>query len=365
MKKIIIFVVSILAIVCIGIIYKAVNKSNQATTTSVLKLVSVKTTPVIVGNIEGEMDYTGTVEGINEAIIVSQTAGTVTKMNAIVGKRCSNSQVLAVIHNVQQDAAVQQAKAQLLAAENNLDKAKLDLGRIERLFKEKVSTQDNLELAQLNVKSAEAQVKAAEAGLKSAQKQLDDTYIKATIPGFIASKDIDLGATVVPGTKVAQVVDISKFKIKIMVSETDAVKMQTGKSVTVKIDALPNQVFEGKVLTIGLCTQDGMRSYPVEVVIENKAQKLPIKSGMFARCIINIESKVNAVIVPENAIIINNDGSANVFVAENGKAVLKNVILGIKNSGKYEIVSGLDASAKIIIDGKERVKDGIEIKEIN
>ncbi len=364
MKKIILIAVVLMALVTIGIVYKAINKNNQATTTTVLQLVSVKTEQVKTSDIEGEMAYTGTVEGINEAMIVAQTSGTILKMNAIVGSKCGSGQVLAVVHNTQQTAAVQQAKAQLLAAQNSLDKAKLDLGRVERLFKDKVSTQDNLELSQLNVKAAEAQVKGADAALDVAQKQLDDTYIKTTIAGYIASKEVNLGATVAPGAKIAQIVDISKFKIKIMVSENDAVKIQTGKTVNVKVDALPRQVFEGKVSTIGLCTQEGMRSYPVEVLIDNKSQKLAIKSGMFARCVINIESKKNAIVVPENSVIINNDGSANVFVAENGKAVNKNVVLGIKNSGKYEIVSGITADAKVITDGKERVKDGIEIKEI-
>jgi multidrug efflux pump subunit AcrA (membrane-fusion protein) len=105
-----------------------------------------------------------------------------------------------------------------------------------------------------------------------------------------------------------------------------------------------------------------MKSYPVEVYMEKPGDS-EIKSGMFARCEIYARTKKNVVIAPENAITINNDGSAFVYVDDNGKAVQKQVKLGVKNDGKYEIASGLEPNVKIITAGKERLKDGILIVE--
>jgi RND family efflux transporter MFP subunit len=349
----------ILVAILVGV--RAVEKQNLNAPT-VDNTIAVRTASVIEGKIEGIVNYTGNVEGIHEAIIVSQTAGVITKLNVELGKKVGAGTVLAVIHNAQQAASVEQARAQLGVAENAQAKAKLDFERIQRLNKEKVSTQDNLEQAELNLKSANAQIKAAQAALKAAEKTLEDTYIKSTISGYIASKDMNIGETVNPGSRITQIVDVSKFKIRIMVSEIDAVKLSVGETVTVKIDALPNQKFEGKVSSIAMAAAQGMRSYPVEILISGKSDK--IKSGMFARCEIYTESKDKALIVPETAVIANNDGSYNVYAFENGKAILKKVNVGIKNGGKYEIVAGLNPNSKVITDGKERIKDGLPVKEI-
>ncbi|MFA6571038.1 MAG: efflux RND transporter periplasmic adaptor subunit, partial [Bacteroidota bacterium] len=317
-----------------------------------------------IGSIDNILSYTGNVEGINEAFIISQTSGVVKKINFTIGRRYGAGAVLAVIENTQQQAGVEQAKATVLAAEQNYEKAKLDLSRIQKLFESKAVSQEQTELAELGVKSALAQFKGAQAGLKVAEKQLADTYIKATIGGYASNKFVDLGGTVGQGARVAQIVDISKFKIKIMVAENDAVKLQTGRTVTVKIDAIPGKDFKGKINSIGLSTENGLRSYPVEVLMENNG-KNEIKSGMFARCEIFVESKNDALIVPDKAVIMQNDGSTQVFVIENGKAVLTNVKLGIKSLGKYEILSGLTVSSKIVVEGKERLTNGVIVKEIN
>ncbi|MGA2296660.1 MAG: efflux RND transporter periplasmic adaptor subunit [FCB group bacterium] len=362
MKKVII-IGSALALLFIALtIARLISKASQEKVKTGNTFITVDCENVVVGKIDGIMNYTGTVEGIHEATVISQTAGVVVKVNTQIGKRCSAGEILAVVQNAQQQAGLEQAKAQVLAAESNLDKAKNDLARYEKLYKDNVATKDNLEMSQLNVKGAEAQLKSAQAGLKMAEKLLQDTYIKATINGYISTKDCDIGATVAPGTKIAHIVDISKFKIRIMVGENDAVKLHNGKTVDVLIDALPDKTFEGTISSIGFSTENGLRSYPVEVTIDNKT-KDQIKSGMFARCVINAETKDNAMLVPERAVIMNNDGTTSVFVLQNGKAYLKNVKVGIKNGGKYEIVSGLSPDMKVVTGGKERLNDGLQAKE--
>ena len=362
MKKVLIIGSIVVLLLAVLIVSRLITKSSQQNVKKVENIIAVKTELAKVGKIEGTMSYTGNVAGINEALIISQTAGIIKKISINVGKRCGAGQVLAVIENSQQSAAVEQAKASVLTAEQNYAKSQLDLKRVESLFNEKAVSLDKFEMAQLGVKAALAQLKGAQAGLKVAEKQLADTYIKSTISGFVATKDVDLGGTVGPGVRIAHIVDISKFKIKIMVSETDAVKLQPGQNVSVRVDALPEKEFTGKLNSIGLSSESGLRSYPVEVYINNNG-KSDIKSGMFARCEILAISKDNAIIVPENSIIMNNDGSSQVYVLENGKAVQKLVKLGTKSPGFREILSGISSDMKVITDGKERLSNGIEVKE--
>jgi RND family efflux transporter MFP subunit len=364
MKKKKSFIVIIVVAVLIILLVSAKMLKNPATsdTQNLEKSVAVETALSTLGNIDGKLSYTGNVEGINEAVVVSQTTGTIEKVYAQVGNNCSAGTVLVAIENEMQKAGVEQAKAQVIAAETNYEKAKKDLERIEKLYSENVATKDNLELSQLNTKAAMAQLKGAQAGLKVAEKQLSDTYIKSTIAGKIASKDVNLGGNVTPGTKIATIVDNSKIKIKTMVSESDISKIKSGQPVSVKIDAIPGKEFKGKVNTIGLTTDKSGRSYEVEIIISSN-ENGQIKSGMFARCDITTEEKSGTIIVPEGSVIINNDGSAQIYVIEKGKAYLKQIKLGIKTDGSYEIVSGISPNTKVVTTGKERLKDGIEVIE--
>jgi multidrug efflux pump subunit AcrA (membrane-fusion protein) len=105
-----------------------------------------------------------------------------------------------------------------------------------------------------------------------------------------------------------------------------------------------------------------MRTFPVEVILDGKVSS-ELKSGMFASCQIQTHSNKDVVIAPEDAVIINNDGSTFSFVFDNGKALKKIVKTGIKSNGKIEIVSGLDKDALVITLGKERLTDGMIVKE--
>lgn len=323
--------------------------------------ISVSAAVATSGQLNGSISYTGTVEGINEAAVISQTSGIVVSANANIGRRCGAGQVLFVVENNLQSAGVDQANAMMITAQVNLEKAKKDYERIERLKGEEAISQDKVELSNLNVRAAESQLKGAEAALKVSQKQYSDTYIKSPIGGYIASRDIERGALVGPGTKVAYIVDMSGFKVKIFVAESDISRVKIGKKVSLTIDALPGEQFEGEVLSIGMVTGVAGRSYQVEVVVKRN-KNTEVKSGMFARCTISAESIENALTIPESAVITNNDGTNTVFVIKGGKAEARKIKIGVKSGGKCEIISGLAQGEKIATMGKERLKDGIEIK---
>jgi membrane fusion protein (multidrug efflux system) len=90
---------------------------------------------------------------------------------------------------------------------------------------------------------------------------------------------------------------------------------------------------------------------------------MKLKSGMFARCEITSQTKNNTMLLPEDAIITNNDQTTSVYVNEGGNAKLKAVTIGLKNAGKTEIISGLTGNEKVVVSGKERLSEGVQVKE--
>lgn len=306
--------------------------------------------------------YTGSLEARNQAAVISQTTGIVEKIALEPGTRCKKDAVLVFVENQMQEAALEQAKAQVLAMETNYQKSQNDQIRAQNLYRDSVVTSSDLELATLNAKAALAHLKTAQAGLSVAQKQLADTYIKASISGRIASKKIDVGSTVSPGTVVAVIVDDAQFKIKILIGERDIVKIKRTQPVDIIIDAFPAQMFRGSVQSIGSLPEESGKSYPVEIVLIDK-ENSDLKTGMFARCAITVQTNDTALTVPDQAVIISQDGSACVYVSENGRARNIPVVLGVKSDTLYEILSGITRGTRVITAGKERIKNGSMIRE--
>ncbi len=332
---------------------KGMSKKNIKTNDKLP--VSVETHEVQIGEISEHESYTGTLEGKEQADIISQTSGVVEKILFTPGQNCKAGQELCIIENSQQKAGVEQASAQVIAAESNYEKAQKDYARMEQLYKDKVSTKDNLELSQLNVKSAYAQLKGAQAGLMMAEKMYSDTRIKSSIEGKIATKLVNLGQTIAPGMPVARIVDDSEFKLKILVSESRISSIKKNQSVKITIDALPSLQIDGHIQSVGLAFEGEGKSYPVEITIPHKTHE-DIKSGMFTRCDIKTGSNAQALLIPESALITENNEYF-VYVADGNKVQKTKVEIGLRDPEHVEIINGLQKGMMVVTTGKEMLNE--------
>ncbi|HNX00706.1 MAG TPA: efflux RND transporter periplasmic adaptor subunit [Candidatus Cloacimonadota bacterium] len=336
------------------------NKARKSEKKDLVIPISVLTAKMTVGPIQEDLKYTGTLEGKEQATVLSQTAGVVETVSCTPGQKCRIGQVLGMVENSAQQAGVDQAQAQVMAAETNYEKAQKDMTRIQKLYDDKVTTKDNLELTQLSVKSAFAQLKGAQAALKAIQKQLNDTYLRATINGRVATKLIEIGQTLAPGTPVATLVDDSAFKLKIFVPESNITKINQNDQVNVTVDVIPDKVFKGTVKTVGLAIQGDGNSYPVEISIPKNGDN-DLKAGMFACSTIATSKKANAMLIPADAVITNSNQTY-VYVVNGTKAAIRNIVVGLKNENYYEVISGIGPNDQIITVGKDQVSDGSPIQ---
>ncbi|MBN1979916.1 MAG: efflux RND transporter periplasmic adaptor subunit [Chitinivibrionales bacterium] len=357
MKKIIVFLCLFL---CVGaIVFVLMNRyqhkksvSNQVQTAEIIAVSAYEATR---STLKEELRYTGTLECANLVPVISQTSGTIERMIMTVGMHCRKGDTLAVVASSMQEAAFEQAQAQVLAAQTNYQKTLKDLQRIEKLHADTIATQYDLENMQLSVKAALAQLKSSQAGLKVAEKQFDDTYIRAPINGTIATRHANIGVTVAPGAQLAIIVDDSQFKLKILVSELDIAKIKKGQEVAISVDAFADRRFTGSIQTIsGLPSEQG-RSYPVEVIIDGK-QYSELKTGMFCRASISTRIIPDALIIPEQAVQMGVNETTFVYIVENEYAVQTPVTLGVKYENNYEVLAGLRQGSRVVVAGKERLK---------
>jgi RND family efflux transporter MFP subunit len=341
----------------IVVIAFAVRNGKADNTQAPLTRVGVEVTPATTATINETVSAVGTIAAMHDVVVSSETAGRITKVAIKVGDVVREGQPLVIVDDELKAIAVEQARAQLLAAETNFNKASKDFQRAETLFKTGDIADVELEGNRLALRSSEAQFKSAQVGLKLAQRQFDDTRIKAPIPGVVASRMVEVGEMVSPGRQVANIVDISNVKVKLSIQEEEIGKIRLNQPVTVRVDPAPDRTFEGSILTIGAKTETPTgHSYPVEVIVRNKDLNV-LKVGMFARADIRTNSAVNALTISKESLL---DGEAHpaVYVVEDGVARLRTVRLGLRAGDLYQVVDGLKPGDLVVSFGQKDLKDG-------
>ncbi len=311
------------------------------------KAVSVSVYEVKPNNIERQLSLVGTIVANNDVAIISETDGRITKVYAKVGDYKPAGSIL-----VQVDDELKLANFK--SAEVSYEKAKKDYERYQSLMKDGAISDNQLEQARQAFQAAEAQYIVA-------RRQYEDTKIKTPISGVVAARNVNVGTYLNKGAVVANIVDISKMKVKVNVAEQDVFKLKQGDEVEVRTDVYPNIVFKGKIETIS-AKGDEAHTYPVEIMILNNKEN-PLRAGMFGRVIFTTIGKRQTLMIPREA-LIGSVRDAKVFVADGNVARLRHIVVGEEAGLWLEVRDGLKESEKVIVSGQNNLKDGYAIQVI-
>jgi len=340
-------IIGLLALIVGGTIAVLIyNKARmQARAKSdILTSIPVTVTAVTKGKISDKHSLVGTITANNDVAIISEAQGKVTAVFAEVGHYKSAGAVL-----LQLDDELKQAT--LAAAESNFEKAKKDLKRFEILAKQDAATDQQAEGARFAAKSAEAQFVLA-------RREYRDTKITAPISGVVSARPVDVGTYVQKGMPVANIVDISKLRVKINVTEQDVFRLHVGDTVEVGSDVYPGITFHGTVHTIS-DKGDEAHTYPVEVMLEN-SKNHPLKAGMFARVSFTTLSNSEALSIPRSA-LVGSMRHPQAFVIENGIAKLRTLVISAESGASLEVLQGLNEGETIVVSGQNNLKDNVSV----
>src|SRR5215831_19956724 len=286
------------------------------------------------GDIRDVVEATGTINAVITVQVGSQVSGTISKLYVDFNSRVHKGDLVALIDPSLFQGAVQQAnadlenaKANLVAARTNVDKAqaarvqtKADYDRTLELNKEGVMSQQQLDLAKANYDSAvaavggaqanvtqeEAQVTQKKAALEVAQTNLNYTVIRSPIDGTVVARNVELGQTVAASLQaptlftIAQ--DLTKMLVYTKTDESDVGNIRPGKPVTFKVDAFPNEVFHGTVRQVRMnpTTVQNVVTYDTIIEFENPSMKL--FPGMTAYVTIPVATAEDVLKIPNTAL---------------------------------------------------------------
>ena len=193
-----------------------------------------------------------------------------------------------------------------------------------------------------------------EVGLK-----FEKAPIESPMNGIVGEITVDIGEHVTPQTVVGLVVKMDRMKIALDIPEVYSSKISLGQEVLLKFDAYPAEAFQGKITKISPIINLANRAFPIEILILNPENKL--KSGMFAKVEIIIESHENAITVRKE-VILGKEPNAYVYIVENNIAKLRNVKIGIRSADRVEISEGVQKGDLVVVLGQQRLYDGAQVR---
>ncbi len=338
-----------------------------------------KTQKATQGDIRSIVMATGTVNAVTTVLVGTQVSGTIRNIYVDFNSYVKRGQLLAQIDPATFDGQVQQARANLAAAEANtrkseaaLSEARRQLERNRQLSSRRLIARSELETAETNEISAAAQVEASraqaeqtKAALRVAETNLQYTRIISPVDGMVISRNVDVGQTVAASFQTPTLFniarDLAKMQINTSVDEADIGKIREGQKVEFTVDAYPERILKGKVAVIrnAPITVQNVVTYDVIVLVQNP--EMILKPGMTANVSLIIAEKNQVLAVPNAALrfrpadkgmakVTERRGSV-VWILENKKPKRVSITTGISDGNSTEVVAGdLRAGDEVIVE---------------
>ena len=187
-------------------------------------------------------------------------------------------------------------------------------------------------------RAAKANLHQAEAALALAKDRLDKSRLYAPIEGIAAFRNVEKDEVAPAGALMTEVVDLSRLKLKIGVSENDRGNLKSGRQFPFTVDAIPGKNFSCRLTFLSPTADPMTRSFPAEFLVDDPDPAMA--DGMTARINLPIEGQTETIKVPSSWLSEEN-GTIGFFVVENEKARFRKVKLGGYYDRSVEILSGL------------------------
>jgi RND family efflux transporter MFP subunit len=292
--------------------------------------------------------YIGTIEESVSIPLSFLTTGTVDKVFVDEGQSVSKGQLLAVLNSADYKNVYQASRAKYEQAQDAYN-------RLESVYK-------SGSLPEIKFVEVKSNLEQARSMASISEKSLNDCKLYAPTSGVIGRRMIEPGVSAIPGNPVFELVKIEKVYVKIPVPEKEISAMQKGQDVKIRVAALGNIPFEGKITEIGVLSNPLSHTYMVKAEIKNQENLL--KPGMVCETIVVNPELDNRMIIPLKAVQIESDGKKFVYVAIPGanKAAKKSVETGSLVSNGIVIKEGLSAGDLLIVDGYQKISNHSSIQ---
>jgi len=392
MKKILIF--AVLAALLVGL--PLISKFTRG-----IDAKQVEVQKVEYKLIKSSILASGTLAYREQVQLRSEVIGQVTELHVEEADQVKKGDPVITLEPKTYQAQVEQAEARVRIQQIAIERQRLLIktlaDRFERqksMFSQKLIDEDSFEaleselaLARVDLRSLQESLAQSRAALDQAEELLSKTRIKSPIDGLVIQVDIKEGETVIagtmniPGATMMVIADPSETLTEVQVDEADIAQVREGQKADIFSAAYPDTPLSGTIQSIATTARQSpgqaSLSFLVKILLDEQ-DTMVIRPGMSVRADIYTQSSEQTLAVPVQAVLYDEDldeedngreqeEKTYVFVMEDGKAVRKDVEIGISSDSDQEITAGLK-EGEVVIMGPFRVlrnlSDGDVVEEI-
>lgn len=283
----------------------------------------------------------------NEAVEVqSEVDGMIEEIGFTEGQRVRKGQALFRLDARKLAASVAQAEANFRLAEANHRRA-------QSLLEDKTISQQEFD-------QIAAAYDAQRATLELMRRQRDDTVLIASFDGVMSARRVSAGQVIAKGAVLGTLVDLDEVKAEFRAPERFLSQIAVGQKVSLRVEAFPQETFGGEVYFVDPRVEETTRTVLMKAALPNPDLKL--RPGMFGNLDLILRVKEEAVVVPETA-LLTQSGRVHLFVVDAEEAAqLRPVEVGLRRAGQAEILRGVAAGERVVVEGHQKLAPGLKVQ---
>jgi RND family efflux transporter MFP subunit len=357
--------------------------------------VTVGVTKVVKKSLGRDLTLSSELVPFQEIDVYAKESGYVNKLLVDYGTHVKAGQVMAILEIPELEAQLQEDRAEITNAINQVSRAQHELTRYQAQYKalhlqytrlnevfqsqpgivaqqevddaqgKDLAASSQVDAGQAALEAAESQLAAAKAKLSHDQSLFDYSRITAPFSGVVTERYANLGTLVQAGTSSStQAIPIVKlsqddlFRLVIPVPESYVRFIRVGDPVAVRVPSL-NRIFPGKVARFSVDVRSDTRTMHTEVDVPNPQRVLV--PGLYAEAALQFDSKQNVPAIPVQALSHEGNKSSVFVVNADGTLERRPVEVGMQTSSDVEIVSGLKEGEEVVVSDRSGLKAGQKV----
>ena len=302
------------------------------------------------------VEFSGPLVAPETAIVRAKAAGTLLALSAAEGSRVVAGQALGRIDLAELSGRVAERGAQFESARTALAQAERTFASNQSLAAQQFISTIALDNSRAAVETARAQLVAAQAALDTTRVSLRDASLVAPISGIVAKRFVVAGEKLTPEQQVLSIVDLSRLELAGSVGTHEVGRLAPGMAVTVQVEGVAEPV-AGRIARIAPAAEPGTRSIGVTIELQNPKETL--RAGQYALARAVLADDTERLTVPATA-VGNTGGQDHVWVIESGVLARRAVTLGRRDErqSRIEVLQGLQPGSQVLAARFDNLREG-------
>lgn len=336
--------------------------SEQPEAAAIEARVRVRAVAVERGRLDELGDATAIVQPFALARVAAETSGRVKARKVDRGSLVEAGSLLFELDASRARIALEQADATLAARQTDREQAERERDRTGKLRERESVAAATFDRTSYQANAAAAAEQVARHGKQAAADALRDSKVAAPFAGTIADFHVELGEFVGPGTPLVTLVDLTRVRLHVGVTATEAADLRVGDRLDVRFGELGGRLLVGELHSISPLADPRSGTYAAELWLDNPEGLL--RQGMIGRVDLTPDShaqRSESLLIPRAA-VLRRAGEFSVWVIVEGKARARKLALGRADEQRIEVLEGLAVGEVVVTEGGFALREGAALE---